>query len=144
VKTCSVCSHAQRETIDEALLLGSDRLRAIAARWAVSKTALIRHKAEHLPASLRKAKEAAEGLHADSLLDRLHQVTVETQAVLAQARAAKDHDLVLRCVARLEKQIELEARLLGELKDHVQSGPVQITVTYVDKALMVPPERMIE
>jgi hypothetical protein len=64
-RTCTICNHLGRETINAALL-GRDSLRTISAHWSVSKTALIRHKADHLPAVMVKAKDAAEVIEADT------------------------------------------------------------------------------
>jgi hypothetical protein len=46
-RSCSICTHADRLSIEEALG-GSLSLRTIAKRWAVSKTALLRHRDTHL------------------------------------------------------------------------------------------------
>ena len=56
---------------------------------------------------------------ADSLLERLLVLHQETLAILDEARTgnAKDNALALRAIARAEKQLELQARLLGELQD---------------------------
>jgi hypothetical protein len=99
-------------------LLNNEPLRDIARRWRVSKDAVARHK-EHLPAHLAKAEEAKEVAQADSLLDRLLDLSKETAAILKEARQGdeKDNELALKAIARAEKQIELQARLLGELKD---------------------------
>lgn len=67
---CTVCRHRKRQEIDEALL-ASDPLRTIADRHGLSKTALIRHKAQHLPAHLATAKSATETLSASLLFHRL-------------------------------------------------------------------------
>jgi hypothetical protein len=80
---------------------------------------LVRHKTDHLPAHLAKAKEAEEVSQAESLLDRLLALSKETSAILQEARAekTKDNELALKAIARCEKQLELQARLLGELKE---------------------------
>ena len=44
--------------------------------------------------------------------------------MLQQARAAKQHSISLRAVDRIQKQIELQAKLLGDL----QEGGPQINV----------------
>src|SRR5262249_26215106 len=60
------------------------------------------------------AREAASG---DDLLNRLLTLSRETAEILQEARKAGKHDLALRAIARAESQLELQARLLGELKD---------------------------
>ena len=116
-RTCTICRHADRESINSALVC-SEPLRTIAGRWSVSKTSLLRHKADHLPATLMKAVAAAAVAEGDDLLDRLRQVNRETAAILGEARAegSKNNDLALKTIARVEKQIDLERRLLGEIK----------------------------
>jgi hypothetical protein len=47
-RTCTICTHPQRTAMEHALGDGLP-LRTIEDRWSVSKTALIRHKADHLP-----------------------------------------------------------------------------------------------
>ncbi len=116
---CTICSHPQRPEINAALISSESRLRNIAARFTVSTGALQRHKANHLPASLVKAAEIADVIEAGTLLNRLKALNHETAAVLREARAtdSKNNELALKVIARLEKQIELEGKLLGELQE---------------------------
>lgn len=125
-QTCTICRHKERDAIDLALLEGQP-LRDIARQFNVSRAALDRHK-DHLPGQLVKAHEAAEIASAGTLLDRLRQLNDETRAILAETREIKNHDLSLKALARLEKQLELEAKLLGELKEnettvHIYASP---------------------
>jgi len=117
-RQCTVCTHSEREAIDHALVAG-ESFRNIAERFGTSVGALVRHKTDHIPAHLAKAQEAKEVTQADSLLDRLLVLSKETAAILKEAREGdeKDNELALKAIARAEKQIELQARLLGELKD---------------------------
>ncbi len=115
---CTICLHPEREETNAALV-ADEPYRTIADRWSVSKTALIRHKEGHIPAHLAKAQEAAEVVQADSLLDRLLSLNAETMAILKEARAGriKDNELALKAIARAEKQLELQGKLLGELNE---------------------------
>ena len=115
-RTCTICRHADRESINSALVR-SEPLRTIAGCWSVSKTALLRHKKDHLPATLMKAVAAAAVAEGDDLLDRLKQLNRETAAILGEARTAgpKNNDLALKAIARVEKQLDFERRLLGEI-----------------------------
>jgi hypothetical protein len=65
-----------------------------------------------------KAVAVAAVAEGDDLLDRLKQLNRETAAILGEARAegSKNNDLALKTIARVEKQIDLERRLLGEIK----------------------------
>ncbi len=117
-RTCTVCSHAERQAIDIALVAG-EPYRSIAKRFATSPEAMWRHKETHLPTHLSRAEEAREATQADSLLDQLLHLNRETMAILKEAREGetKDNEIALKAIGRAEKQIELQARLLGELKD---------------------------
>lgn len=123
-RTCTICQHPDREAIDNALLEGKLSNRRIAAQCAVTENALRRHVAAgHLPKHLAKAQEAGEVAKADTLLARLKALNAETRAILSEARAGQDNALALKAIARCEKQLELEARLLGEL--HEQTNVTQ-------------------
>ena len=85
-----------------------------------------------------------------SLLDRLIALSRETAAILREAREGdeKDNELALKAIARAEKQIELQARLLGELKDtatvNVLVLPewVKIRTTMLEALLPFPEARL--
>ena len=117
-RTCTVCTHPVRSEVDEALLAG-EPFRNIAKRYGTSPTALFRHKQADIPATLAKAKQAADDVQAETLFDRLREINRETKAILEEARKAgfQNNELALKAIARAEKQLELEARLLGELND---------------------------
>jgi hypothetical protein len=81
-----------------------------------------------------KSTQAAEAVRADDLVARLRELDVETAAILREARTGKlarttrdgdtvevhDPDIAIRALARIEKQIELRAELLGELNRNPQ------------------------
>lgn len=115
-RQCTVCRHPRRAEIDSALLEGTT-FRDIARQWRVSKDAVARHNADHIPVALAKARHAEETTQADSLLGQLLSLNRETLDILSTARAENDDELALKAIGRAEKQIELQARLLGELKD---------------------------
>ena len=64
-----------------------------------------------------KAKQAVDDLRAETLWERLKSINRETAAILAEARESRNHVIALQAIARVERQVELEARLLGELSD---------------------------
>ena len=115
-QTCRICRHEKRNEIEQAIL-GGEAFRRIAKRFGTSATALFRHRKAHIPATLAKAKEVAEEVRAETLLDRLREINRETAEILKDARASGTHAVALQAIARAEKQLELEARLLGQLSD---------------------------
>ncbi len=70
-RVCTICSHAERETIDRELVSGQRSLRDIAGQFGTKKSALPRHKHDHLPAAMVKGQEAREVARAGSLLDQV-------------------------------------------------------------------------
>jgi len=101
-------------------LLAEQPLRNIAELSGTSATALHRHRKSHIPPALASTKRAAEEVNAETLFDRLRAMNRETAAILADARASNLPALALQAIARVEKQIELEGRLLGGLNDSVK------------------------
>lgn len=98
-------------------LIDDKAFRYVSKRYGVSTAALYRHKAEHLPAEMVKAREMAESTQADDLLGRLMNLNQTTMAILSEARQSNDNELALKAIQRAERQLELQARLLGELND---------------------------
>ena len=64
-----MCGHPERHSIDEALVSGAP-YRSVAKRFELSESAVYRHKVEHLPAHLLKARDVEEVAQADDLLDQ--------------------------------------------------------------------------
>jgi hypothetical protein len=107
-------------------------------RTGTSITALHRHKKSHIPKILAKATMAREVAESDSLLERLRQLNRETQDVLRAARDKGAHELRLKAINRVEKQLELEGKLLGELNDGASAQiDVQVLAPVILEALVV-------
>jgi len=113
MRTCTVCHHNERDEINKSLIAG-EPLRKISQHSGTSVTALFRHKKDHLPATLAVAKQAAAEIQGDSLYSRLRLVNQQTATILQEALASKSLNLALAAIARIEKQIELEAKLIAE------------------------------
>ena len=115
-RSCSICRHAHREEIDRALL-GDEPLRALAAKTGSSATALFRHRKGHIAAKLVNAKQVTDETDAASLWQQLQAIQRETSAILAEARQSQKHAIALQAIARRERQLEIQARLLSERSD---------------------------
>jgi hypothetical protein len=89
-------------------------LRTIAARWSVSKTALIRHK-RHVSATLEKAAEKQDQALGDRLLNQLLELQSRTLALLAEAERDGDRRTRLGAIREARSNLELIGRFLGEL-----------------------------
>lgn len=115
-RTCTVCGHPQRAAIDAALVAGG-AYRSIAKQFDLSAAALFRHRGEHLPASLVTAAGEEATRQALDVLQQLKLINGAALAVLRDARAAQDGDLALKAIDRIQRQIELQAKLLGDLDE---------------------------
>ncbi len=116
-RRCTACTHPELEDINYALVAGDASLRTIADRWSVSKTALIRHKEEHIPSHLAKAEGAREIARADGLLDQVRDLRDKALSILTQAERAGELRTALQGVREARGCLELMAKLEGELKD---------------------------
>ena len=119
-RRCSVCTHPDRENIDEALV-GATAISAIAAKYRdISEDALGRHKANHLPAKLVMAEKVKEVAQADSLLEQVRDLQGRALAILDQAEMSGDLRTALGAIREARGNLELLAKLLGELDDRPQ------------------------
>jgi hypothetical protein len=91
--------------------------RAIARQFSLSKDAVARHKGEHLLPSIVKTQEAADLRQAFDVVAQLKAINGVTLSILKNARDTRNDKIALAAVDRVQRQIELQARLLGELDD---------------------------
>ena len=118
-RICTVCSHDEAHAINVALV-HREPYRHIAARWNVTTSALQRHSREHLPQLLVEARRSVDEHEALDTLKQLKAINSASWEVLQDARRNGEPGTVLRAVDRVQKQIELQARLLGELDERPQ------------------------
>lgn len=133
-RSCSICTHKARAEIDRALV-SAQPFRKVAERFGTSASALFRHKGGHLAAHLAKAYEAGQVARAAELareqegrkateigeaLDvvrQLQAINVACLEILKKSRESGKDSVSLQAVDRIHRQIELQAKLLGELQD---------------------------
>ena len=115
-RSCTVCNHPNLEDIDRALVAGEANT-ALSSLFAVSEQALRRHKGSHLPAKLVMAQAAEEVAQADDLLDQLKDLQRRTLAILEAAESTNQHRTALSAIREARSNLELLAKLLGELDE---------------------------
>ena len=115
-RSCTVCEHPERETIDRALV-GDASNRSVASLYDVSEAAVRRHKSNHLPAKLVVAAQAEEVAEADNLLDQVQHLQQSTLDILAEAEQSKQYRTALSAIREARSNLELLAKLLGELDE---------------------------
>jgi hypothetical protein len=116
-RTCTVCSNPEREAIDEALVSG-ESTGVLAGRYrTIDERALRRHRSNHLPATLSKSREAEEVSRADDLLRQLKALQGKTLSLLLKAEEAGELRTALSAIREARNNLELLAKLAGELDE---------------------------
>ena len=118
-RSCTVCEHPEREAIDRALVGETSNL-SVSSLFGVSESAVRRHKVNHLPAKLVMAQAAEEVAEADSLLDQVRGLQDRAYAILGKAEAAGELRTALGAIREARGNLELLAKLLGELDERPQ------------------------
>jgi hypothetical protein len=113
-RKCVVCGDPRVAEIDAALL--EDRgYREIAERFGTSKSALFRHRASHLPATLLKAKDAAAMVAGDTLMEQVEELKSMARRLGKKAEDAGDYRGALAAVRELVRIVDLIAKLTGQI-----------------------------
>jgi len=130
-RSCPICDHEDLDGINAALA-SNERIRTIAERWSVRKTALMRHRNEHLPYSAieakeaeakeaevkeAEAKEAEEDALGDDLLDQVRDLQERALATLEEAEEAEELNAALRAIREAKSDLELMTDPLNELDE---------------------------
>jgi hypothetical protein len=115
-RRCTVCDHSERHGIDEALVTGAP-YRSVAKHFGLSESSVYRHKTEHLPARLLKAREVEEVADADDLLDQVRNLQTHTLDILERAEKAGDLRTALAAISQARGNLALLGKLAGELDE---------------------------
>lgn len=134
-KPCSACVHPKRDSIDRQLLNG-DSLRDIEATYGVSKSALQRHKAEHLSIALIKAASPAVIADNKPLVDQLRDIHARTLTILEDAEHNGDGRMGLLAIRECRSNLELIAKIEIIIAGRAVKGeitPVDLTDEEVER-----------
>jgi hypothetical protein len=112
-----VCAHPEREAIDRALVQGSPAPRVAAIYRELSDDAVRRHREAHISARLTSAQDVRSMLEADDLLGQVRMLQRQALGVLAKASDAGDLRTALGAIREARGNLELLAKLLGELNE---------------------------
>jgi hypothetical protein len=115
-RSCTICGHPDRGAIDQALVEGTPN-RRIASHHGVTERAVRNHKANHLPAKLVMAKAAEEVAQADTLLGQVRDLQQRALEILDKAEEAGELRTALGAIREARGNLELLAKLLGELDE---------------------------
>jgi hypothetical protein len=134
-RPCVTCTHPRRYEIEKGLVEGIP-YRILTEKYGPSSASLSRHRNEHLPAHLAKAHESEQAkrltkleehqtarvngntLQALDVAAQLRAINAACLEILQKSRASEKHSISLGAVDRIHRQLELQAKLLGELQDN--------------------------
>ena len=119
-RSCTVCNHHDREDIDEALVRGESSAEIAGRYRTIGERAIRRHRTNHLPETLAKAQKAEVVAQADTLLDQVRDLQERALDILDQAEEAGELRTALGAILEARGNLELLAKLLGELSDQPQ------------------------
>ena len=95
--------------------------RTIAEQYGTSPPAITRHVSDHIKQAVKEQQARRDEAKTLDVLAQLRTINAVTLAILQEARAdKKQHGLALQAIDRVQKQIELQAKLLGDLDDRPQ------------------------
>jgi hypothetical protein len=115
-RRCTVCDHPETHSIDETLVTGAP-YRSVAKQFELSESAVYRHKTEHLPVQLLKAREVEQAARADDLLDQVRDLQAHALDILERAEKAGDLRTALAAISQARGNLELPGKLAGELDE---------------------------
>jgi hypothetical protein len=116
-RTCTVCTHPEREEIARSLVAAESTAEISGRYRTIGERAVRRHRANHLPAKLVMAEKAAEVAEADNLLDQVGDLQQRALAILDKAEEAGELRTALSAIREARGNLELLAKLLGELDE---------------------------
>ena len=124
-RTCTICSHPEREAIDRALVEGQSTGKLAGRYRTLDERAIRRHRSNHLPTALARAREAEEVSRADDLLAQVRSLQDRALSILGKAEDSGDLRTALGAIREARGNLELLAKLLGELDER----PVNVLVS---------------
>lgn len=117
---CTVCSHPDRAEIDAMIVSGAPNRAVARQEWeggAVSKDAVLRHRASHISSALARVVSEREEAGPRSALDRLEELHTRAMRVLDAAETEGKANLSLAAIRELRGLTETLAKITGELDE---------------------------
>lgn len=130
-RACTVCTHAEREAIDAAIVSGEPN-RRVATRYRLSEAAVRRHRDNHISAALALAAEASGMVRADDLLQQVADLQTKAYKILAKAEKAGELRTCLLAIREAARCLELQAKMIAAALALAPPEPPRVTVEAID------------
>jgi len=144
-RPCKVCTHPDLKRITEDLMRRTP-YRIVMKRYKVSLGSLNRHISQHVSKALRKLAASEMTLPdaaviAEPVLVEMRKLNARALRILHDAEEANDQQTALHAIRECRRNLELIAKLTGELDpravNETPGAPLTVVVQYVDKAQLV-------
>ncbi len=125
---CAVCNHRKRESFEKALVLERTTAADVARTIGCNRSTVTRHLRNHLIPEMRHSylANAEPELKNIDVLVEMTELYRRMKTHLASAEEAEDWQAIKGFHAEARKDLELLAKLLGELQ---QEGTINVTVS---------------
>ena len=136
-RTCSICHHHRRDSMDKALLRG-EQITVVASRYNVSEDALGRHK-KHMQLVIANAAAQVEQkdlAYGSALLAEIARIRADAERLQIQSERRQDVRGALRAIHERLAVVELEAKLSGQ----IDAGQRNVTIN----VQTISPEEAVE
>ncbi len=120
-RKCLVCESQHLKEIDQCLV-NNESNRSIANRFDLSPAAVHRHRTNHLPKILTKAKQAGEILESTSLMGRIERIMTRCEMIAETATKGKDWMPAIAASRELRGCLELLGKISGEIQSGTRIG----------------------
>ncbi len=142
-RTCTICIHPKRAEIELSVTNGA-AFRTIAKQHDIGYVSIQRHMAEHIKQAAKEQQAKRNEAKALDVLAQLRAINATTLRILHETQAnPKTYGLALQAIDRVQKQIELQAKLLGDLDTNINialSPEWLVLQAHILKALSSYPE----
>lgn len=128
---CGACRHEDVDVINAMIVEGSQSDAKIAAKFRLSKYQIERHRRNHLPLDLIRAKQAEQGLSIDKTWERLESHIRMVDQIAARNFDRENDKEAIAALSLGTKQIELTMKLLGELDERPEVNVVVNNPQYI-------------
>lgn len=117
MRTCTICTHAQRAEIEQAMMSGESSYRAIASQFAIGRMALQRHASDHIAQEIQQSQAAKEEILALNVTSEMVWANQQARAIYDTSIDSDEPQLrtALSALGEIRKQAELWAELQGDL-----------------------------
>lgn len=120
---CSVCTHAKRDEINNLLARGTSS-RSVAGQFGLSKSAVARHAASHLPAELAAGVAAEHEAASVETMDTLGDLFERVEQILDNPKTRTGDKL--KAIREATRLASLRAKVRGEIE---AGARVEVSVT---------------